>query len=75
MMVSDMMKSVSMCDECGQGDAEYHDLGVIYKVGPKQDYTVPSFPAVMVSIRDILYQFMDKEDQTYALDSYAIVVS
>ena len=57
-------KSVSVCDECGQGDAEYHDLVVIYKVGPKQEYTVPSFPALTVSIREVLYQFMDKEDQT-----------
>ena len=61
MMASGM--SVSVCDECGQGDAEYHDLIVIYKVGMKQIYTVPSFPALTVSIREILYQFMDKEDQ------------
>ena len=57
-------KSVLVCDECGQGDAEYHDLVVIYKVGPKQKYTVPSFPALTVFIREVLYQFMDKEDET-----------
>ena len=61
MMASGM--SVSVCNECGQGDAEYHRLIVIYKVRMKQVYTVPSFPALTVSIREILYQFMDKEDQ------------
>ena len=61
MMASGM--SVSVCDECGLRDAEYHDVIVIYKVGMKQVYTVPSFPALTVSIREILYRFMDKEDQ------------
>ena len=57
------MTSMASESVCGQGDAEYHDLIVIYKVGVKQEYAVPSFPALVVSIREVLYQFMDKEDQ------------
>lgn len=58
-----MASGGELCDTCGQ-HTEYHDLVAIFKLGDKREYTVPSFPVFTVTLREVLYQFVDHEDSS-----------
>ena len=52
---------MDVCDVCSLG-CEEHNLVTIVSKGSKIDYTIPSFPALTVALREIKYQFVDVDD-------------